>query len=161
MDSVLRAAAVYLILLVIMRIAGKRTLAQVTTFDFILLLIIGEATQQALLGEDFSIINAAIVIGTLVLLDIGLSMLKQRSEAFDRVIDDSPVVIVDNGKLLRDRMDRARIDEQEILVAARELHGLERLEQIKFAVLERSGGISIVPAQSSDQSSEQSADKSE
>jgi uncharacterized membrane protein YcaP (DUF421 family) len=151
MDSVLRAAAVYLILLVILRVAGKRTLAQVTVFDFILLLIIGEATQQALLGEDFSITTAAIVIGTLVLLDIGLSMLKQRSKKLDRIIDDTPVVIVDHGKLLRDRMARARIDEQEILVAARELHGLERLEQIKFAVLERSGGISIVPVQSSDQ----------
>lgn len=150
MDSVLRAAAVYLILLVIMRIAGKRTLAQVTVFDFILLLIIGEATQQALLGEDFSIITAAIVIGTLVLLDIGLSMLKLRSRALDRVIDDTPVVIVDHGKLLHDRMARARIDEQEILVAAREMHGLERVEQIKYAVLERSGGISIVPAQSAD-----------
>lgn len=153
MDSVVRAAAVYLILLVIMRIAGKRTLAQVTTFDFILLLIIGEATQQALLGEDFSILNAAIVIGTLVLLDIALSVLKQRSRRLDRIIDDSPVVIVDRGKLLRDRMDRARIDEQEILVAARELHGLERLEQIKYAVLERSGGISIVPAGSLDRDS--------
>lgn len=150
MDSVLRAAAVYLFLLVIMRIAGKRTLAQVTVFDFILLLIIGEATQQALLGEDFSIINAAIVIGTLVLLDIGLSVLKQRSSTLDRVIDDTPVVIVDHGKLLRDRMERARIDEREILIAARELHGLERLEQVKFAVLERSGGISIVPVRSSD-----------
>ncbi|HEY0939586.1 MAG TPA: YetF domain-containing protein [Steroidobacter sp.] len=149
MDSVLRATAVYLILLVIMRVAGKRTLAQVTVFDFILLLIIGEATQQALLAEDFSIINAAIVIGTLVLLDIGLSLLKLRSRTLDRIIDDTPVVIVDHGKLLRDRMDRARIDEQEILIAARELHGLERLEQIKYAVLERSGGISIVPASSS------------
>ncbi len=149
MDSVLRATAVYLILLVIMRIAGKRTLAQVTAFDFILLLIIGEATQQALLAEDFSIINAAIVIGTLVLLDIGLSLLKQSSRTLDRIIDDTPVVIVDHGKRLRDRMDRARIDEQEILIAARELHGLERVDQIKYAVLERSGGISIVPASSS------------
>lgn len=149
MDSVLRATAVYLILLVIMRVAGKRTLAQVTAFDFILLLIIGEATQQALLAEDFSIINAALVIGTLVLLDIGLSLLKQSSRTLDRIIDDTPVVIVDHGKLLRDRMDRARIDEQEILIAARELHGLERVDQIKYAVLERSGGISIVPASSS------------
>lgn len=148
MDSVLRAAAVYLILLIILRIAGKRTLAQVTVFDFVLLLIIGEATQQALLAEDFSIINSALVIGTLVLLDIGLSVLKQHSDTVDRIIDDTPVVIVDNGKLLRDRMARSRIDEQEILVAARELHGLERLEQIKYAVLERSGGISIVPAPS-------------
>jgi len=144
-DSVLRAASIYLILLVVMRIAGKRTLAQVTTFDFILLLIIGEATQQALLADDFSVTNSAIVIATLVLLDIGLSVLKQRYERLDTIIDDSPVVIVDNGKLLWDRLRRARIDEQEILVAARELHGLERLDQIKYAVLERSGGISIVP----------------
>ncbi len=148
MDSVLRAAAVYLILLIIMRIAGKRTLAQITVFDFILLLIIGEATQQALLAEDFSVVNAALVIGTLVLLDIALSVLKQHSKTLDRIIDDTPVVIVDNGRLLRDRMERSRIDEQEILVAAREMHGLERLDQIKYAVLERSGGISIVPAES-------------
>ena len=149
MDSVLRAASVYLILMVILRIAGKRTLAQVTVFDFILLLIIGEATQQALLGDDFSIINAAIVIATLVLLDIVLSVLKQRWPRLDRVIDDAPVVIVDNGRLLWDRMNKARIDEQEILVAARELHGLERLDQVKYAVLERHGGISIVPKESS------------
>lgn len=145
MDSVFRAAAVYLILLVILRIAGKRTLAQVTVFDFILVLIISEATQQALLGDDFSVITAAIVIATLVLLDIVFSVLKQRSERLDQIIDDSPVVIVDNGKLLWDRMNRARIDEQEVLLAARELHGLERLDEIKYAVLERSGGISIVP----------------
>lgn len=149
MDSVLRAASVYLILMVILRIAGKRTLAQVTVFDFILLLIIGEATQQALLGDDFSIINAAIVIATLVLLDIVLSVLKQRWPRLDRVIDDAPVVIVDNGRLLWDRMNKARIDEQEILVAARELHGLERLDQVKYAVLERHGGISIVPKEHS------------
>lgn len=145
MDSVFRAAAVYLILLVILRIAGKRTLAQITVFDFILVLIISEATQQALLGDDFSITGATVVIATLVLLDIVLSELKQRSQRADEVIDDIPVVIVDNGKLLLDRMNRARIDEQDILVAARELHGLERLDQIKYAVLERSGGISIVP----------------
>jgi len=149
MDSVLRAASVYLILMVILRIAGKRTLAQVTVFDFILLLIIGEATQQALLGDDFSIINAAIVIATLVLLDIVLSVLKQRWPRLDRVIDDAPVVIVDNGRLLWDSMNKARIDEQEILVAARELHGLERLDQVKYAVLERHGGISIVPKEHS------------
>lgn len=145
MDSVLRAAAVYLILLTILRVAGKRTLAQVTVFDFVLLLIISEATQQALLSDDFSVTGSAIVIATLVLLDIVLAIVKLRSPLLDRIIDDAPVVIVDEGKLLRDRMKRARIDEQEILIAAREAHGLETLDQIKYAVLERSGGISIVP----------------
>ena len=78
MDSVLRASAVYFGLLIIMRLAGKRSLAQITTFDFVLLLIIGEATQNALLGQDFSMTNALIVIVTLVGIDIGLSLLKRR-----------------------------------------------------------------------------------
>ena len=66
MESVLRATVVYVFLLVVFRIAGKRSLAQITTFDFVLLLIIGEATQQALLGDDYSVVNACIVIGTLI-----------------------------------------------------------------------------------------------
>jgi uncharacterized membrane protein YcaP (DUF421 family) len=65
----LRAFALYLILLILLRLTGKRSLSQVTTFDFVILLIVGEASQQALLGEDFSIIHAALVIATLLLLD--------------------------------------------------------------------------------------------
>lgn len=78
MDAVLRAVAVYGFLLVIMRLSGKRTLAQVTAFDLVLLLIIGEATQQALLGDDFSVTNAFVVITTLIVCDIGMSLVKQR-----------------------------------------------------------------------------------
>jgi uncharacterized membrane protein YcaP (DUF421 family) len=149
MDSVLRAAAIYVILLVIFRISGKRSLAQITTFDFILLLIIGEATQQALLGQDFSLTNAFVVIITLLGVDIGLSLLKGRSKTLERVVDDLPLVIVEDGRPLQERMDKARVDQAGVLTAARELQGLERMEQIKYAVLERSGGISIIPKQSS------------
>lgn len=145
MDSVLRAAAVYLILLIIMRIAGKRTLAQITVFDFILLLIIGEATQQALLGEDFSITNAIIVVVTLLTLDVGISLWKQRSARANRLIEGVPTVLVANGRPLKELMDRARVREEEIMEAARRLQGLERMDQIKFAVLEVSGGITIIP----------------
>lgn len=148
MDSVLRAVAIYVILLVIFRISGKRSLAQITTFDFVLLLIIGEATQQALLGEDFSLTNAFVVIVTLVGLDIGLSLLKGRSQKLERVVDDLPLLIVEDGRPLQERMDKARIDQSDVLTAARELQGLERMDQIKYAVLERSGGISIIPKSS-------------
>jgi uncharacterized membrane protein YcaP (DUF421 family) len=144
---VLRATAIYVLILLVFRISGKRSLAQITTFDFVLLLIIGEATQQALLGNDFSLTNAALVIVTLVGLDIGLSLLKQRYPQLDKVLDDVPLVIVENGKPLKERMDRERVDEQDVLAAARELRGLERMEQIKYAILERSGGISIIPKQ--------------
>ncbi len=147
MDSVLRAAVVYLVLLVLLRLVGKRTLAETGAFDFVLLLIIAEATQQAMIDGDNSMTNAFLVILTLLALNVGFSLLKQRSEFVDRLVDDVPVLIVENGRLLRDRMDKARVDEKDILQAARQQEGLERLDQIKYAVLERSGGISVVPKQ--------------
>jgi uncharacterized membrane protein YcaP (DUF421 family) len=148
MESVIRAAVVYVFLLILMRLSGKRTLAQVTTFDFVLLLIISEATQQALVDQDNSMINAGILITTLVGLNILMSVLKQRSKFIERLLEDIPLVIVADGKLLQDRMDKARVDLDDILDAARESQGLERLDQIKHAVLERSGQISIIPARS-------------
>ena len=145
MQSVFRTVLVYAFLLVIFRITGKRSLAHITTFDFVLLLIIGEATQQALLGNDFSVVNAYVVIGTLMFLELGFSMLKRWLPALDRLLESLPLVIVENGRLLEDRIQHERVDLSDVLAAARERHGLERLEQIKYAVLERSGGISIVP----------------
>ena len=145
MDSVLRGVVVYAFLLVIFRLAGRRTLGQVTTFDLALLLVIGETTQQALLGDDSSNTNGFLVILTLVGVDVGLSLLKQRSRRLDQWIDDVPLIVVADGRPLMDRMGKARIDETDILQSARELQGLERMDQIQYAVLERSGAISIIP----------------
>jgi uncharacterized membrane protein YcaP (DUF421 family) len=149
MDSILRAAAIYLVLLLVFRIAGKRSLAQITTFDFVLLLVIGEATQQGLLGDDFSMTNAVLVITTLLGLDIGLSLLKDHIPGIGPWVDDVPLVIVEDGQPLKDRMRKARVDESDILESAREKQGIERMDQIKYAVLERTGSISIVPRQAS------------
>ena len=145
MDSVLRGLAIYLFLLLVFRIAGKRSLAQITTFDFVLLLIVGEATQQALLGDDFSLTTAFVVILTLIGVDICLSVLKQRSRGIDKLLDGVPLIIVENGEPLKERMDKSRVDESDVLEAARRLRGLERMEQVKYAVLERDGAISIIP----------------
>lgn len=145
MESVIRPALVYVVVLLLLRLTGKRTLAQITSFDFVLLLIISEATQQALIGEDNSMINAAIVVATLIGLNIVMSLLKQRYKWVDRMLDDIPLVIVADGKPLKDRMYKARVDEDDVLDAARENHGLERMEQIRHAILERDGEISIIP----------------
>jgi uncharacterized membrane protein YcaP (DUF421 family) len=147
MDSVVRAAAVYLVLLLLFRIIGKRSLAETGAFDFVLLLIIAEATQQALIDDDNSMMNAFLIIVTLLALNVGFSLLKQRSPLVDQLIDDVPVLIVVDGNPLKDRMDRARVDERDILQAARESQGLARLDEIKYAVLERDGAISVVPKQ--------------
>lgn len=145
MDAVLRAGSIYLILLLIFRVSGKRTLAQITTFDFILLLIVGEATQQGLLGNDFSVTNAILVVSTLIGLDVVLSEVKERFPRFSRATESLPVIVVQDGRLIEDRMRLARIDESDILSAGRERLGLERIDQIKYAVLEQSGNISVIP----------------
>ena len=145
MDAVVRGVIIYVFLMLLFRIAGKRSVAQITTFDFVLLLIIGEATQQALLSDDFSMTNALVLIATLIGFDILVSLLTDRFPRFGRIVNGSPLVILEDGKPLRERMHKARVDESDILTAAREAHGLERLDQIKYAVLERSGGVSIVP----------------
>jgi uncharacterized membrane protein YcaP (DUF421 family) len=145
MDVVLRTTVVFGFLLLVFRIAGRRTLAQMTSFDFILLLIISEATQQAMLGDDFSVTTAFLAIITLIGFDILLSLCKQRFPSLERWLDGLPTVIVQDGHPFKDRMIRARVDEIDVLTAARERLGLERMDQIKYAVLEVSGGISIIP----------------
>lgn len=144
MDSVLRALAMYLALMVLFKIAGRRSLAELTTFDFVLLMIIGEATQQALLGDDFSLTNAFLVIITLIAIDVGFSLLKQRSSWISRLIDGEPTIIVENGKLLHRRPRHARLVEADVMEAARSSQGIETIEQIKFAIIERNGKISVI-----------------
>lgn len=145
MDSVLRAIATYVFLLVVLRIAGKRTLSQTTTFDFVLLLIISETTQQAMVDSDHSVTNAFLLIITLVGMSIILSVLKQRYPKLDLLLEGAPLVLIDRGRLLKDRMAKCRVDETEILSAARSTQGLAGLSQIEYAILERDGNISIIP----------------
>lgn len=145
MEPVLRAAITYVFLLIVFRASGKRTLSEITTFDFVLLLIVGEATQQSLLGDDFSLVNAGVVIITLILMDVVLSLLQRRWPALGKVAEGTPLLIMSDGKPINKRMEKLRIDESDILEAARRLRGLERLDQVKYAVLERDGDITIIP----------------
>lgn len=147
MDSVLRAAAVYLFLLVVFRIAGRRALADMTAFDFVLVLIISEAVQQAMLNNDNSMVNGFLVVLTLVGLNVALSLVKQRSHTMEKLLEGVPTILVEDGRPLSDRMNKARVDVEDVMQAARQLQGLERLDQIRYAVLERTGGITIIPKQ--------------
>jgi uncharacterized membrane protein YcaP (DUF421 family) len=145
MESVVRAVIVYFFLLVVFRFAGRRTLAEMTTFDFILVLIVSETTQDALTATDTSMTNAALLILTLVGTNIGLSLLKLYFPRLEKWLDGRPFLIVEDGKCLKPRMDKARVDESDVMEAARRAHGLERLDQIKYAILERDGRISVIP----------------
>src|SRR4026208_1960013 len=109
MDSVLRAAAVYFLLLLVFRLAGNRSIGQITAFDFVLLLIISEAIQQAMITTDYSVTNAFLIVVTLVGLDIMMSLWKQKSERVARILDGIPVLVIENGKLHHDRMQKERV----------------------------------------------------
>ena len=145
MNPVFRGIIVYIFLMIIFRIMGKRTLNETTTFDFVLLIIISEVTQQALVGEDFSLITAAMLICTLMGLDLILTLIKQSSKKIDQVMEGAPLIIVDHGKPLQKRMDKTKVDDEDILQAARITFGLESMQDIKYAVLEKDGSISIIP----------------
>ena len=145
MDTILRTVSVYVFLLVLFRLAGKRAMAETDTFDFVVLLIISEATQQALVGDDFSLMTSFVVITTLIGCGVLLAAVKHRSPAASRLIDGLPVLLVDDGVLLEDRMDKLKVDRDDILEAAREQEGLATLDEVRYAVLERHGQISIIP----------------
>lgn len=145
MESILRGAVVYLALLLILRLSGRRTLGQMTPFDLVLVLIVAETTHQALLGDDHSIVNALLVIVTLCGIDIALSYIKRGSETADAWLDGKPTLLASHGRLDLEALKGTRMSREDVLEAARQLHGLERLDQVKYAVLEADGHISIIP----------------
>lgn len=143
--SVARATIIYLSLLILFRVAGKRTLSDTTTFDFVLLLIISESIQNGLTDPAPALVNSLLLVITLVLLNILLSVLKQRWPRVERIAEGQPVLIFSRGKPHADVMSRERVGEEDIMHAARTTHGLRSLEEIEYAILETSGGISVIP----------------
>lgn len=145
MNPVLRGVAIYLFILLLLRIMGKRSLSESTTFDLALLLIISEVTQQALIGHDYSLTGSFILIVTLMGTDLIFNLLKDNFNLFAQVTEGLPLVIVYEGRPLLKRMKKAKVDESDVLEAGRRAFGLEKMEDIKYAILEKSGDITIVP----------------
>lgn len=145
MDTVIRGLFVYLFLLIVLRLSGKRSLSQMTTFDFVLTLILSETVQQAMIDNDNSLTNGALLVITLIGFDILLSQAKRRYPAVAKLIDSTPVVIIKEGEILKGSMDGERVSEEDILEAARENQGISRLNLIDYAVVEENGHITIIP----------------
>src|SRR5688500_8803680 len=101
MDSVFRVAIIYFFLLVIFRISGKRTLSESTPFDLVVLLIIGDLVQEAMVDSDHSLTNCITVVATLMLLEVTLTLLKHKNNKVDAILDGVPLVIVNKGELLK------------------------------------------------------------
>jgi len=151
MEPVLRALGCYLLLLIVVRLSGKRGLAQVTIFDLVLLLLISQAVGQALIGNDSSLTTAAVITVTLVVINRANDAAAHRWADMSHVLEDAPLVLIEDGHVHDDRLAHMKIRIDDVLETARLEEGVERLEQIKHAVLERSGAISIIPADPDDE----------
>ncbi len=145
MESVIRALLVYGFVLLVLRLTGRRSLGSMTAFDFVMLLIISETTQSAMTDMDNSLTNSFLLILTFVATNIFLSLVKERFPRLDKIIDGEPVLLVEHGRPIEHRLRKARVGLDDVMRSARETQGLERLDQVKYAVLESSGHISIIP----------------
>ena len=147
MRVVLRAAAAYWILLIAVRLIGRRTASQMAPFDLILLFLFAGSMITAVLGVDHSLIAAYRAVCTIGLMHLLVSWLKLHSPLIGRLVDGTPIIIYERGGLHEKRMRRLRIEPQDVTAAVRQ-RGLQWLEQVRYAIAERDGKVSIVPEES-------------
>lgn len=143
MITIVNAIIVYWVLLFALRLVGRRGPSLMTPFEIIILFLMGGMGLQAIVGNDHSLTNALLGITTVVLMHALVASLKQWSPRFGRIVDGTPIIVFGKGQWHKDRMHQLRIDQQDVMAAARS-QGVERLEQVKYAVVERNGGISVV-----------------
>jgi uncharacterized membrane protein YcaP (DUF421 family) len=148
MDLAIRAAFLFCFVYLLTRIIGRRELSSLEPFDLILLIVIGDAIQQGLTQDDYSVTGAMIVVGTFAMLQVLVSLVSYRFPRLRPALDGEPIIVVQDGKPIERNMKRERLTLEEVLVEARGQQ-IASLEQIEWAVLETSGKISIIPKNSS------------
>jgi len=147
MGTIFRAILAYWFLLILLRLMYRRAISGMTPFEMILLFLIGGMTVQAVVGDDRSLVNAFLALSAIGLMHISVTYLKHRYPRLARVIDGTPVVIVEDGYWHEDRMRKLSIDPQDVMAVGR-CQGIRNMATIKDAVVERDGSISIISRQS-------------
>jgi uncharacterized membrane protein YcaP (DUF421 family) len=143
-EVVVRTAIVYLFLVVVMRISGKREVGQMSILELIVILIISDAVQNSMVGENTTIWGGLVAVLTLLGLDAALKTVTHRSRRVRHVIEGEPRLLVRDGRLLMKALDEEGVEAEEVRAAVRS-HGLGRIEDVRIAVLEVDGSISVVP----------------
>jgi uncharacterized membrane protein YcaP (DUF421 family) len=145
MDIVLRATAVFFMLFLLLRLFGKRQLGQMTPFEFVSLVVVGDFVQQAVTHNDYSVTGAALAIGTFGFWALILGWLGFRSKRVRNLLDGEPRVLVRHGEIQRAMLERDKIPIDELFSEMR-LAGIASLKQVDWAILETNGKISFIPA---------------
>lgn len=143
MDIILRASAMFVILYLLIRLLGKRELGQMTPFELVLLVVMGDLIQQGVTHNDFSVTGGLLAIGTFAFWALALSWLTFRFPRAEKLLDGSPKIIVRDGAILEPNLKRDRLTRDEILSEMR-LAGIARLADVEWAILEPQGKISFL-----------------
>jgi uncharacterized membrane protein YcaP (DUF421 family) len=143
MQTVIRAIVGYFFLLLTVRVLSRRPGAQMTPFEFVLIFLIGGVIILSTVGDDHSEINAVCAVLVVGMLHRDIGQLKQQFPSFGRLVDGTPLVLIKNGEWQKEVMDYMRLQETDVMAAARTT-GLKSLHEIEYAVLERNGAISII-----------------
>lgn len=143
-EKIIRSAIVYLFLFLAFRLAGKRQIGQMSPFDLIVLLVISNVLQNAMIGKDDSVLGGLIGATTVLVLNYGAAWLSIRSHRMERVLEGEPTLLVHNGRILERNLRKELITPGELMAAIRR-GGLENPRQVHLAILEETGAISIIP----------------
>jgi len=148
MDLALRAVVVYFFIFLLTRIVGRRELSSLGPFDIILLVVIGDAVQQGLTQDDYSLTGAVIVVTAIALLQVFTSYLSFRFRVLRPVLEGDPIVIIQDGKPIERNMHRERLTLEDVMEEARSSAQIASVDEIQFAVVERNGTISFLEKKS-------------
>jgi uncharacterized membrane protein YcaP (DUF421 family) len=144
MDIALRAVFLYVFVVFLMRVTGRRELSTLSAIDLVLLIILGDAIQQGLTQDDYSVTGAVIAVSTIAALQVGASYVSFRSRRARRVLEGEPIVIIEDGKLIDRNLKRERLTEDEIAEEMR-TQQIASVEDVEWGILESSGNMSFIP----------------
>ncbi len=143
-EKILRSGVVYLFILLAFRFAGKRQVGQLTPFDLVVLLIISNAVQNSMIGNDNSVGGGMIGAATILILNWIVVEVSYRFKPARRLLEGQPALLVHNGKILTENLKHERITLEDLQAALRR-SGVGDVHQVRYAVLEENGQISVIP----------------
>jgi uncharacterized membrane protein YcaP (DUF421 family) len=142
-EIILRTAIVYFVILIGIRLTGKREIGQMTPFDLALLLLISNAVQNAMTGPDTSVSGGIIAAATLLLLNAAVTRIVWKNKKVRKFVEGTPTLLIRHGKIIQEHLDKEKITADTLTQALRE-HGIASVEDVSLAVLEIDGSISVL-----------------
>jgi uncharacterized membrane protein YcaP (DUF421 family) len=143
MDIVLRSIVLYAFVVFVMRVIGRRELSSMTPFDLVLLIVLGDAIQQGLTQDDYSVTGAILAVATIATLQVCTSYLSYRSKRARTVLEGEPIVLIDHGQIVERNLSRERMTEDEVAEEMRQQQ-IASLDEVEWAIVEANGAISFI-----------------